>query len=96
MVSPLEGAELEAVVVGLTNWRLVDGQLVRDVTCAGGSAQALVDAVAVEADAMDHHPVVDVTGDEVRFTVWSHSLDAITANDVRLAGTIDEIVARTV
>jgi 4a-hydroxytetrahydrobiopterin dehydratase len=90
MVTPLEGSELDAAVEGLTDWRLVDGHLVRDVICPG------VDAVGVEADAMDHHPVVDVTGDEVRFTVWSHSLDAITSNDVTLAGKIDEVVARTV
>jgi 4a-hydroxytetrahydrobiopterin dehydratase len=96
MVTPLEGSELDAAVEGLTDWRLVDGHLVRDVTCASGTAQGLVDAVGVEADAMDHHPVVDVTGDEVRFTVWSHSLDAITTNDVVLAGKIDEVVAKTV
>jgi 4a-hydroxytetrahydrobiopterin dehydratase len=96
MVTPLEGTELDAAVEGLPAWRLVDGHLVRDVSCPSGRTQELVDAVGVEADAMDHHPVVDVTGDEVRFTVWSHSLDAITSNDVALAGTIDEIVTKTV
>jgi 4a-hydroxytetrahydrobiopterin dehydratase len=96
MVTPLEGSELDAAVEGLTDWRLADGHLVRDVTCSTGGTQALVDAVGVEADAMDHHPVVDVTGDEVRFTVWSHSVDAITSNDVALAGKINEVVAKTV
>jgi 4a-hydroxytetrahydrobiopterin dehydratase len=96
MVTPLEGSELDAAVEGLADWRLVDGHLVRDVTCAGGGAPALVDAVGVEADAMDHHPVVDVTGDEVRFTVWSHSLDAITSNDIALAARIDDVISKTV
>jgi pterin-4a-carbinolamine dehydratase len=33
---------------------------------------------------------------EVRFTVWSHSLDAITSNDVVLAGKINDVVSKTV
>jgi 4a-hydroxytetrahydrobiopterin dehydratase len=51
-----------------------------------------VERVGVAADEMDHHPVVNVSGDQVRFTVWSHSIDAITTNDVTLARRIDEIV----
>jgi 4a-hydroxytetrahydrobiopterin dehydratase len=96
MVTPLEGPDLTAAVEGLTDWRMENGHLIRDVTCPAGQGQALVDAVGVQADAMDHHPVVDITGDQVRFEVWSHSLDAITSNDVTLASKIDEIVTRTV
>jgi 4a-hydroxytetrahydrobiopterin dehydratase len=95
MVTPLDDTELSAAVEELADWRLVGGHLVRDVACPEGRTEALVTAVGAAADAMDHHPVVDVTGDEVRFEVWSHSLDALTPNDVTLARTIDDVVRRT-
>jgi 4a-hydroxytetrahydrobiopterin dehydratase len=91
MVTPLDDDELSAALAGLDSWRIEEGHLVRDVECPDGT-DALVARVGAAADAMDHHPVVDASGDQVRFTVWSHSVDAITANDVTLATKIDEIV----
>lgn len=93
MVTPLSDDELTDALTRLGSWRVEDGHLVRDVTCPGGDTEALVQQVGAAADAMDHHPVVDVSGDRVRFTVWSHSADAITSNDVTLATRIDEIVS---
>jgi 4a-hydroxytetrahydrobiopterin dehydratase len=95
MVTPLEADELTAALGELDDWRVKDGHLVRDVHTPPGEAPSLVERVAVAADEMNHHPVVDVSGDDVRFTVWSHSVDAITTNDVTLAGRIDDIVGNS-
>ena len=92
MVIPLDDDELAAALGELDDWRVLDGHLVRAVEAATGEAATLVERVGVAADEMDHHPVVDVVGDQVRFTVWSHSVDAITINDVTLARRIDDIV----
>jgi 4a-hydroxytetrahydrobiopterin dehydratase len=92
MVAPLDDDELTAALGELTDWRVEDGHLVRDVQAASGGAPTLVEQVGVAADEMDHHPVVHVSGDQVRFTVWSHSADAITSNDAALAKRIDDIV----
>jgi 4a-hydroxytetrahydrobiopterin dehydratase len=92
MAKPLEDDELTAALGELDNWRAEDGHLVREVRTAPGDAPTLVERVGVAADQMDHHPVVHVSGDQVRFTVWSHSVDAITSNDVTLANRIDDIV----
>jgi 4a-hydroxytetrahydrobiopterin dehydratase len=92
MVTPLDDDELAAGLADLTAWWVEDGHLVREVHAASGGAPTLVERVGIAADEMDHHPVVHVSGDEVRFTVWSHSVDAITSNDLTLATRIDEIV----
>jgi 4a-hydroxytetrahydrobiopterin dehydratase len=92
MVTALDAEELTAALGELDDWRVEDGHLVRDVRAPTADALTLVDRVAVAADEMDHHPVVDVSDDRVRFTVWSHSVDAITTNDVTLAKAIDDIV----
>ncbi len=92
MVTALDAEELTAALGGLDDWRVEDGRLVRDVPVPSADAPILVERVAVAADEMDHHPVVDVSDDRVRFTVWSHSVDAITTNDVTLATRIDDIV----
>jgi 4a-hydroxytetrahydrobiopterin dehydratase len=96
MITPLDHDAVAAALESLDGWEIVDGRLVRDVECPSPGAEALVGLVATAADTLDHHPIVDVCGDRVRFTVWTHSLDALTSRDLDLAARIDEIVRDTV
>ncbi|GGN75513.1 4a-hydroxytetrahydrobiopterin dehydratase [Nocardia rhizosphaerihabitans] len=52
----------------------------------------LVRRVAMAAEAADHHPDIDIRWRTLRFTLSTHSVGGLTANDTALAHTIDEIV----
>lgn len=80
----------------LTDWRVLDGRLhARFATGDGGfSAGAdLVSRIAVRADALDHHPDVDLRYPHVTVTTVSHDVGRLTGRDRRLAVEISRIAA---
>ncbi|HTR78205.1 MAG TPA: 4a-hydroxytetrahydrobiopterin dehydratase [Gemmatimonadaceae bacterium] len=54
---------------------------------------AFVDRVAVSADAMDHHPDIDIRYVRIRVALSTHDAGGITAADVKLAGEIERAAA---
>jgi 4a-hydroxytetrahydrobiopterin dehydratase len=54
----------------------------------------IVDDVAVVAEALDHHPDVDIRWRNVTFSLSTHSQGGVTDRDVELARRIDTIVER--
>jgi len=69
-----------------------DGALHASFTTADfGSAIAVADRVAQAADAMNHHPDVTVGYGRVGFRLQSHDVGGVTARDLSLAATIDDI-----
>ena len=52
---------------------------------------ALVDAVAVAAEAAGHHPDIDIRWRDVLFVLSTHSAGGVTDKDMQLAGRIDGI-----
>ncbi|HEY5145016.1 MAG TPA: 4a-hydroxytetrahydrobiopterin dehydratase [Solirubrobacteraceae bacterium] len=76
------------------DWRLDGTTLVRDLEVADfAAAMALANRVAEAAEAADHHPDILVHGwNRVRLTLSTHSAGGITAADLTLAATIDELV----
>ena len=50
---------------------------------------ALVDAVAVAAEAAGHHPDIDIRWRDVLFVLATHSEGGVTAKDIELAAQID-------
>jgi 4a-hydroxytetrahydrobiopterin dehydratase len=50
-----------------------------------------VDGVAVAADAMDHHPDIDVRYTTITMTLSTHSAGGLTAKDFDLAAKIDAL-----
>jgi len=80
----------------LQGWSGDEKQITRRVkapTFADGIR--LVDAVAEVADAMDHHPDIDIRWTTVTFTCATHSKGGVTDADVTLARRIDELAARS-
>jgi 4a-hydroxytetrahydrobiopterin dehydratase len=51
-----------------------------------------VDRVAVAADAMDHHPDVDIRYTTITMTLSTHSAGGLTRKDFELAGRIEQAV----
>lgn len=58
------------------------------------TAIRIVDEVAEAAEAMNHHPDVDIRWRTLTFTLATHSEGGVTSRDVELAARIDEIAAR--
>jgi len=76
----------------LSRWTRQGDALVRAVdsdTFALGIR--LVDAVAVVADELDHHPDIDIRWTTVTFRLSTHSAGGITLRDLDLARRIDAL-----
>lgn len=48
--------------------------------------------VMERADAMNHHPNIERSGDQTRFTLSTHSAGGVTALDLALAPEIDSVL----
>lgn len=78
----------------LPGWQRDGESIVRTVQFADfPSAIAGVAAVAAEAEAMDHHPDIDIRWRNVTFRCSTHSAGGLTELDAALAAAIDGIVA---
>ena len=86
----LVSADLRTQLVGLPGWSFEDDRLVRTVPVADfATALDLAVRVGEEADAMNHHPDVDLRHGSVRFALWTHVAGGVTQYDVELAHRID-------
>lgn len=92
---PLTAQALGAALAGLPGWSIEGGCLVRcDRADSFARVIGWVVAVAMLADAMDHHPDIDIRYREVTWRLSTHSVGAITELDLRLAHGISEQIAR--
>ena len=75
-----------AAALGGTAFSHAEGRLVGAFTTADfASAVRLLDAVAVVADEMNHHPDVQLGWGRVEFALSSHDVGGVTRRDVDLA-----------
>jgi len=91
-VKKLSEAEIAKALQKLDGWER-DGQAIRKLYTFKTFAEGIrfVDRVAVEADARDHHPDIDIRYTTVVTTLSTHSAGGLTTKDIELAGTIDEL-----
>lgn len=75
---------------GLTEWTGDASKISRTIQCE--DEDALLASIAESADALDHHPEVDRTGDGITFTLWTHSEGGVTELDIALASRIDDLL----
>jgi len=89
----LSDAEIEQRLEG-SQWRREGDTIVRDYSLADFvAAIELVDRVADEAEAANHHPDILVHGwNKVRLTLSTHSAGGLTEADFALAERIDQPV----
>lgn len=89
----LSADELSEHLAGLPAWTGDPSVLRRSVTAADfRAAIALVVAIADVAEAMDHHPDVDIRWRRLDLALSTHSAGGVTALDVDLARRIDSLV----
>lgn len=91
--TPLSESELAEHLKDIPLWRRDGATIVREIPCSDfASAIGLVNAIALHAEKMDHHPDLLVYGwSKVRITLSTHDQGALTILDFRLAKAIDSL-----
>jgi 4a-hydroxytetrahydrobiopterin dehydratase len=88
--------EIVVGLVALPEWRRQGDSIVRTAeTASFPTAIRVVDAVAEEAERLDHHPDIDIRWRTLRFVLSTHIAGGLTSLDLRLAAFIDETLQHT-
>ena len=90
----LTDQELAEHLRSLPAWEHRDGRLVRTLRFRDfREALSFVERIADPADAQDHHPDATIHWNQLTLTLWTHASGGITARDIRLAETIEALLA---
>ncbi len=86
--------EVAAALDSLPGWSGDATSLRRTIECSSfPAAIAVVDAVALAAEAADHHPDIDIRWRTLHFTLSTHDVGGVTELDLNLAREIDAAAA---
>jgi 4a-hydroxytetrahydrobiopterin dehydratase len=90
----LTDQEIDRRLADLPDWSR-DGDAIRRTVEAADfpTAIRIVDAVAEQAERMDHHPDIDIRWRTLHFVLSTHSAGGLTALDFDLAARIDQAAA---
>ena len=88
----LSHAEIERLLTGLAGWHHRGNAIEKhfDRKDFNGSI-GFVNAIAGAANAMDHHPDLTISWNDVGVTLSSHDAGGLTERDFRLAEKIEEL-----
>lgn len=89
----LDDDAIAAGLAALPGWERDGGTIVRRFTREGGfmGSLAFVNALAEPAEAMDHHPDLEISWNTVTVRLATHSEGGITQKDLALAREIDAL-----
>lgn len=94
MVALLNSDDVDAGLAQLNGWTGDTSEIRRSYAAPDfPTAIRLVDAVAVAAEEMNHHPDMDIRWRTVHFTISTHSEGGVTDLDLKLAARIDAAAA---
>jgi 4a-hydroxytetrahydrobiopterin dehydratase len=89
----LSDEQITTGLLALPKWQREGASIQRTVQAKDfPAAIRIVVAVAEQAEAMDHHPDIDIRWRTLHFTLSTHSEGGITALDLKLAALIDTAV----
>lgn len=89
----LDADQVEEALRGLDSWTGGTGAITKTVELSSFPiAIEVVDRVAVVAEALDHHPDIDIRWRTLKFTCSTHSEGGVTKSDIDLAELIDAIL----
>jgi 4a-hydroxytetrahydrobiopterin dehydratase len=92
MRTKLSDAELTKALDSLPGWSREGGAIVKTYKFGKfADGIAFVGLVAREADAMDHHPDIDIRYTKIRVALSTHDAGGITGMDTKLAGKIEAL-----
>ena len=88
----LSEEEVARRLPSLVGWHREDGALRRTFALSDfRAAIAFVNKVADEAEALDHHPDIDIRYDHVTLTLVTHDEGGLTESDFDLARRVDAL-----
>src|SRR5258707_14661380 len=91
----LSAAEITVALSKLPDWKLVDGKLHRQYEFADFvAAFQFMAGAALVAQGMDHHPEWFNVWNKVRIDLATHDAGGVTALDVKLARSMEELAGR--
>ena len=91
----LSEKEIEQALGSLPSWALKNGELVQERTFKDFvAAMAFVNDVAQLAEAVGHHPDIDIRYNRVRLALVTHDAGGITQSDTALAQKINNLGAK--
>ena len=92
MRTKLTDGEVQAALKTLPGWGVESGAIVKTYKFAKfAEGIAFVQRVAKAADAMDHHPDIDIRYTKIRVALATHDAGGITGMDTRLAAQIESL-----
>ncbi|HEX3866418.1 MAG TPA: 4a-hydroxytetrahydrobiopterin dehydratase [Gemmatimonadaceae bacterium] len=95
MRNKLSDLEIQRALGGLPGWSRRGDALVKSFTFDRfADGITFVDRVAAAADAMDHHPDIDIRYTKIQMSLSTHDAGGITAADLSLAEQIDRAVEK--
>jgi 4a-hydroxytetrahydrobiopterin dehydratase len=88
----LSDGEIEAKLAGMSGWERVGAAIAKRFERGDfvGSVK-FVDSLVEPAEGMNHHPDLEISWDEVKVTLSTHSEGGLTAADFELAAKIDAL-----
>jgi 4a-hydroxytetrahydrobiopterin dehydratase len=91
----LSQAKIEAALSKLPGWKLKGGKLHREYKFADFvAAFGFMSGAALVAQGMDHHPEWFNVWNKVHIDLATHDAGGVTALDVKLAHSMEELAAR--
>lgn len=93
MNTALTPEQRSALVADHPEWSIEEKSMTRTFTFGDfAEAMAFVTRIALAAEALDHHPDIDIRWNRVTLVLSTHSAGGLTALDQDLASRIDEFV----
>ena len=91
----LAADEIDRALAGdLSAWQRDGDAITREIQASSFlEGIRLVQRVAEAAEAMDHHPDIDIRYTTLTFTLSTHSEGGLTAKDLELARRVDRLAA---
>ncbi|HEV7401217.1 MAG TPA: 4a-hydroxytetrahydrobiopterin dehydratase [Solirubrobacterales bacterium] len=91
----LDDSEIEAKLAGLSGWKQDGAAIAKSISCGDfvGSVR-FVESLVEPAEAMGHHPDLEISWDTVTVTISTHSEGGLTAADFELAEKVDALGSR--
>jgi 4a-hydroxytetrahydrobiopterin dehydratase len=88
----LSDAEIEEQLAGLDGWAREGDAIAKEFDRGDfvGSVK-FVESIVNPAEAMNHHPDLEISWSTVKVTIATHSEGGLTANDFELAAKIDSL-----
>jgi 4a-hydroxytetrahydrobiopterin dehydratase len=91
---PLDKTTVDAWLTSHPTWFVVEGHLVREIRTSNyPSAVEILGAQVELAQRLDHHPVVTISYNSLRFELWTHVSAGLTQLDLDYAHALDELVS---